>query len=380
MKTVVIAYQVELLSNSLFYKLTKSIAELGNKVIAIGVKREIKSSSGKIEEVDFSESMKLHNVSYLEIPVNISYAKGLKNFLGVLSYQSKVMREVMKRMKDIDLLYAIDFLMAIPLATISLMKRKKFIYHIADNFVDAYKVPRILKPFFLMIDKLLVNIAFAIIVPDETRITKYLEKHRHKVCIIYNSPEDIFNQVDIHERKNDQSKDTLRIAYFGVLTEDRFLKELCKTVTEIRSLELHIGGFGPLESYISEQAKHCKRIKFYGKLPYTRVLDIQKDADLLIAMYDPSVANNRRSSPNKLFEAMMLGKPIIVSKSMGVENFVISNNIGFVSEYSIQSFNHLIRSILENKSILDSLGRNGRKLYETNYSWDKMKEKIAIII
>lgn len=375
-----IAYQVELLSNSLFYKLTKSIAELGNKVIAIGVKREIKSSSGKIEEVDFSESMKLHNVSYLEIPVNISYARGLRNFLGVLSYQSKVMREVMKRVKDIDVLYAIDFLMAIPLATISLMKRKRFIYHIADNFVDAYKVPRILKPFFLMIDKLLVNIASAIVIPDETRITKYLEKHRHKMYIIYNSPEDIFNQVDIHERKNDQSKGTLRIAYFGVLTEDRFLKELCKTVTEIGSLELHIGGFGPLESYISEQAKHCERIKFYGKIPYTKVLDIQKDADLLIAMYDPSVANNRRSSPNKLFEAMMLSKPIIVSKGMGVENFVISNNIGFVSEYSIQSFNHLIRSILENKSILDSLGRNGRKLYETNYSWDKMKEKIAIII
>lgn len=97
-----IAYQVELLSNSLFYKLTKSIAELGNKVIAIGVKRGIKSSSGKIEEVDFSESTKLHNVSYLEIPVNISYARGLRNFLGVLSYQSKVMREVMKRVKDKD--------------------------------------------------------------------------------------------------------------------------------------------------------------------------------------------------------------------------------------------------------------------------------------
>lgn len=380
MKVVVIAYQVELLSNSLFYKLAKSIAGLGNKVIAIGVKRKTKSLGDKIEKTYLLNGAELQNVLYLEIPVNISYARGIRNSLGILRYQLKLMREVMKRIKDIDVLYAIDLLMAVPLAIIAIMKRKKFIYHIADDFVEAYKVPKVLKPLFLAIDKLLARFASAIVVPDETRITKCLKKHKHKIYIIYNSPEDIFNGTSVLEFKSNQSSDALRIAYFGVLTEDRFLKELCKTVMENKLLELHIGGFGPLESYISEQAKHCERIKFYGKLPYPKVLDIQKDTDLLVAMYDPSIANNRRSSPNKLFEAMMLGKPIVVSKGMGIEDFVTSNKIGFVSEYSIESFSCLIKRILENKSILNSLGKNGRKLYEMNYSWDKMKEKIATII
>lgn len=380
MRTVLIAYQVELSSNSLFYKLAKTIAELGNKVIAVGVKRLSRDSKDDIK-VTFATT-ELPNVYYVEIPIKMDFAGGFRNSLGVLKYQLAVMREARKRAREVDIFYAIDFLMAIPLLFVAILKKKKLIYHIADNFVDAYKVPRFLKPFFIMIDRTIIRLSSAIVIPHESRITKHLQRYKEKIFIIYNTPEDTISKgIEATELLKRNPSKRLRIAYFGVLTEDRFLRELCEAVFRNNSLELHIGGYGPLESYISERAKQCERIIFYGKVSYQRVLDIQKSADLLVAMYDPSVPNNRRSCPNKLYEAMMLGKPIVVAKGMGIEGFVVSQNIGFVSEYSIESFEKLIQELLsKDRQFLESIGKNGRKLYEKEYSWEKMKDRIRKIV
>jgi len=78
---------------------------------------------------------------------------------------------------------------------------------------------------------------------------------------------------------------------------------------------------------------------------------------------------------------MMLGKPIVVAKGMGIEDFVVSQNIGFVSKYSIESFEKLIQELLsKDRQFLESIGKNGRKLYEKEYSWEKMKDRIRKIV
>ncbi|MEM1973989.1 MAG: glycosyltransferase [Thermoplasmata archaeon] len=377
-KTIALAYPVELYSNSLFYKLSKTFRELDYNVIAIGVKRGVKESKISVTKVGFnvgSGSDSSDKIVYIEIPVGIRYAGGMKNFFGIIKYQLLLLKELRKRVNNIDILYAIDFLMAVPMFFVAVTKGKRFVYHIADKFIDAYKVPKVLKPFFSFLDSLLIRYAPVIVVPDKSRIDRTLEKYRDKVFVIYNSPEDIFeNNFEFREIPESSN---LRLAYFGTLTEDRFIKELCTVVIENGSLELHIGGLGPLEDFVLTKAKECERIKYYGKVPYDFVLNIQKDVDLLVAMYDPSIENNKRSSPNKLFEAMMLGKPIIVSQGMGIDEFVKDNNLGFVCEYSINEFSKLISSILKiDKCNLKLFGSNARKIYEKEYSWSMMKEKI----
>lgn len=372
---IALGYQVELMSNSLFYKLTKTFVNDGYEVITVGIKRIKDKSASTLSQISVLE---LSNTKYIEIHARMHYASGVKNFVGILKYQLSTIQELLKKANKADTYYAIDLLMGVPFFIISLLKRKPFIYHIADKFIDSYKVPKFLKPIFSLIDLLLISKAKLIIVPHEDRIDKVLRKYKDKIIVVYNTPEDINGTYDQEADLSEKSRNKrLKIAYFGVLTEDRFIKQLCNVVSQDTRLELEIGGYGPLEDFVRSESYKCDRIYFHGKVPYDLVLQIQKKSDLLIAMYDPSIKNNRKSSPNKLYEAMMLGKPIIVAKGMGIDDFVSKAGIGFVSEYSVENFIKTIEKILQSdKKEIQICGLNGRKLYEEKYRWDLMSKKI----
>ncbi|HOJ94504.1 MAG TPA: glycosyltransferase [Fervidobacterium nodosum] len=370
-------YQNELENNSLLQKLSKSFSKIGLDVVVIGVKRITKSLDESAMKVEFLSNQPVQKIRYYEISLPLEYGGGVKSWKGVIKYQLMSYKVLQEQKKNIDIVYAIDLLMALPAAIFSIFARKKFIYHIADKFTKAYNVPFLIKPFFDFIDFLIMTKAEYIIIPSETRIYDIPRIFRKKCTIIYNSPEDVKN---IQAEINDKINDRLKLGFFGVLSEDRFIKETCEIVKKNDFLELHIGGYGPLESYIREQSLLCERIKFYGKVAYDKVLEIQSEVDLLFAIYNPAIPNNKQASPNKLYEAMMLRKPIIVCRGMGIDELVEREDIGFVINYSANDFEKLLAFINNQRCILKSKGAKARTLYENNYSWNLMEQKILQII
>lgn len=376
---IAIGYQVELPNNSLFYKISKTLACEGFEVFAVGVRRtgeKVDYKGVKLLESQLDAGCS-KSIKYLEILVNMGYALGFKNLFGVLKYQIITLIYLLKMAKEIAVFYAVDFLMGVPFFLASVLLKKPFVYHIADRFVDSYKLPGILRPIFASFEKLLITKARFVIVPSESRIDNTLEKCRDKVVVIYNTPEDVCrNSIDGCFRGT-YERGRLKLAYFGVLSQDRFIKQLCEAVRNNDKLELDIGGYGALQEFVEEASKSCKRIKFFGSVPYEDVLRIQAASNLLVAMYDPSITNNANAAPNKLYEAMMLGKPIIVAKGMGIDEFVEDNRIGFVVAYNLSDFEHLIKHITEcDPQTLEAIGMRGRKLYETYYSWQLMRERL----
>jgi hypothetical protein len=55
-------------------------------------------------------------------------------------------------------------------------------------------------------------------------------------------------------------------------------------------------------------------------------LNLEANFDIIIALYDPSVTINNYAKPNKLFESMLYGLPIITNISNNMVN-KISNGI-----------------------------------------------------
>ena len=53
-------------------------------------------------------------------------------------------------------------------------------------------------------------------------------------------------------------------------------------------------------------------------IDYESALELYAKCDLMFALYDPAIPNHRYSAPNKVYEAMLLGKPIIVAEGTGV--------------------------------------------------------------
>ena len=109
-------------------------------------------------------------------------------------------------------------------------------------------------------------------------------------------------------------------------------------------------------------------------MKYDEVLKLEDKCDILFATYNPDVPNHKYSAPNKVYEAMALGKPIVVCKDTGVDDIVVNNKIGFSIKYNAQEFYEVIKSI--DYKEYEEISSRCKILYKTKHSWDIMKERL----
>jgi glycosyltransferase involved in cell wall biosynthesis len=108
-----------------------------------------------------------------------------------------------------------------------------------------------------------------------------------------------------------------------------------------------------------------------------RIMESVRSSDALFAIYDPSVPNNRFSSPNKLFEAMMCAKPIIVNAGTSMDLTVREEDCGIViDEISPEAIRKAILTLKTNNELRERLGENGRRAYDQKYGWSIMEKRL----
>jgi len=118
-------------------------------------------------------------------------------------------------------------------------------------------------------------------------------------------------------------------------------------------------------------------IHWHGKIDYQSSLELYFHSDVILATYDPAIPNNRLGSPNKIFEAMMLGKPVIVAENTNMDRAIREARAGFVIRYGdLEALENALQSLAENPDLGSKLGTAGRSAYENLYSWSKMETRI----
>jgi len=76
-----------------------------------------------------------------------------------------------------------------------------------------------------------------------------------------------------------------------------------------------------------------------------------------------------------VYEAMMLGKPLIVAQNTGFDALIEEEGIGLSIEYSRQDFRQALDNCLANPQILKEMGQRAKKIY-AKYSWPTMRERL----
>jgi glycosyltransferase involved in cell wall biosynthesis len=120
-----------------------------------------------------------------------------------------------------------------------------------------------------------------------------------------------------------------------------------------------------------------RNVRWHGRLPYPRAIQISAAADILIATYDPAIRNHRYSSPNKVFEAMLLGKPIIVAQDTNMDRIINQADCGVVIPYGdIPALEAALLRLQNDLDLRLRLGGNARQAYDTVYSWKIMQSRL----
>lgn len=313
------------------------------------------------------------NVKIYRFGIPAKFGGGIKkNLLPLIKFQLRLSKWLSKFKDQYDIIHACDFDTAFTARKVAKKLNKKLVYDIFDYYVSAFSVPTRLKKIIEKMDHRLINQADATIICTEKRKEQISGSSPQKLTIIHNSPP-VFNKK---KSSLNLDKKKIKIAYVGILQDHRLLRELAEVVIDNDKYELHIGGFGKYEDYFKDLALKHNNVLYYGKIPYLETLELEESCDIMTALYDPSIENHYYAAPNKFYEALMLGKPLIMVKNTGMSEIVSEHSIGELIEYDKSNLIDAIENLVERKDEWENISQKMIKLYKTHYSWDEMERRL----
>lgn len=297
-----------------------------------------------------------------------SFGEGLKNIKPYLKFQFTMKSWLKKHKDEYNYVHACDFDTAFFTQSTVLRLHKKFVFDLFDficgnpkNFMQKCVKKAQLK---------LINKSDATIICTEDRKKQIAGSNPKKLVIIHNTPAEI-----PFENVKSKSKN-ISFVYVGILQDFRLLKELVEYFSNHSEYTFNVGGFGIYEELFKEAASKHENINFLGKIPYDKTLQLERESDIMLAIYDPSIENHIFAAPNKFYESLMLGKPVIMVKGTGMSNEVEENNIGITIEYSLDGFDKGVNELISKKKEWKKMSEAARNLYKTKFTWDLMKSRL----
>lgn len=121
--------------------------------------------------------------------------------------------------------------------------------------------------------------------------------------------------------------------YQGLIGEGRGLRLLVEAFAGLAGRAVLVAmGYGPLASWLQEQARRHSNIHLHPAVAPDRLLDLTAGAEFGLSLIEPTSLSYEYCMPNKLFEYVMAGCPVLVSPTSEQRDFVRHHGIGEVAE------------------------------------------------
>ncbi len=256
-----------------------------------------------------------------------------------------------------------------------LFNNTKIIYNIHDNFAQRYAVPKIIKMVLNFFEGLIILYSNVTIVPEKFRADALPRFAQKKITVIRNTPVDPGYSLP----RDGSCGEEVRIVFAGWLDFGRGLDSLIRLSNEMEKIKVVVAGEGSDE--IIEKIKNCENIEYKGFLNHKEVLELTKDSDFVFAHYSPHREINRFAAPNKLAEALAVGRPVIINSEAKISELVSRKKCGVVTSYDdVKDIISNIKKITENEGVYKEMSIKSRELFEAEYSWSLVKEKTQKIL
>lgn len=296
---------------------------------------------------------------------------GLKAAFNRLFWFRFVIRTLRKRSEKPQFIHACDLDTAFPAALYKALFNKKC-YLIFDAFDwvscdGAVKDSPYMKKVIVWMEKFALKYSNKLIICEEERKVQVPDCERYDYEVLPNIPM-ITDETEIHRDNPDChfDNDLLTLSYVGYFGKARFLDELLRLAEE-RRINLLIAGYG--EQSLEEkchQLNGSSNFKYFGRVAYSQSLNIMYNSDIIYAMYCKVINNHYYAAPNKFYEPMALGKPVITTKGIIIGNRVEKMDFGYTIEESYDELVSLIESI--SKEEIMRKGANASKWWKGKYS------------
>lgn len=311
-------------------------------------------------------------VQIFRFGIPASFGAGMRNLFPFAIFQIRLFIWLCSNRKKYEVIHACDFDTALTSIICAKLLRKKLVFDIFDYL--STNPNNMFRKIIQLLENSIINGADGVIICTEQRRGQIHGTKPKRLAIIHNSPQELPCKGKLS--KDQCLKKVYKIAYVGILQDYRLLIEISEVIVDMKNVELHIGGFGKYEDYFEQLSKKYDNIKYYGKLLYDETIELERNCDIMTAIYDPAIGNHYYAAPNKFYEALMLGKPLIMAKETGMSDVVKDNKIGVLIDFSKEGFGAGLAELISQEHRWDDISFNMQQIYREQFSWDEMKFRL----
>lgn len=137
-------------------------------------------------------------------------------------------------------------------------------------------------------------------------------------------------------------------------------------------------GSGPLLDDCKRKAEGLPNVTFEGRLPYADLPDRIRRADILLGVFG-STPKAQRVIPNKVFQALACGKPVVTCSAPTYPTQISEAKAGiiFVAPGRPDELANAVGRLAIDPAKLQHHGHTSRALYEQNFSFAQIVQQLA---
>ena len=340
---------------------------------------ESENTRPQIESIDGMCVKHMHKPEWLiPQPFPIRLLRSIEKFLYSIFYLWGIPADIYHAHNDNALL---------PCFIVALLRRKPLIF-------EAHEMPlytlehanRWLKQGITTMFKAIVRRCAGVIVVSPP-IVQALQRDYHvsNIALVRNIPPYIVVLKGNRLREYlELSPTTSIVLYQGNLQPDRCLDTLARATQFLRQdvvivlMGKDVGATASTLERIAEQEGHRSQLKIVPPVPQNELFEWTASADVGIIISSPDYSMNTRVFlPNKLFEYMMAGLPILTSPLMAVKDILLTYDVGRVLT-SLQPADIAleIHTMLTDVERLDRMSKNAIRASQQTLCWEKEKRSL----
>lgn len=170
-------------------------------------------------------------------------------------------------------------------------------------------------------------------------------------------------------------RETPIIVFVGTVRPHKGLDILASALSQMnREARLVIAGYDPHDIVPELTDRSNGRVDFRGSIPHNTVPGYLAAADL-IAIPQRNTTYTQAQIPNKVFEAMAMGRPVVASDVSDLAT-ILGNDGWLVDPEDPAALAAAIDEILTHPEEAENRGQRLRKRYLEQYSWDALSDRL----
>lgn len=272
------------------------------------------------------------------------------------------------RRHGVTLVHAVDLDTALAAWLIGRLTGVPYVYDIYDHYADSRGLSGWRLRLVEWLDATVCRDAAAVILADSARVAQHRGLDLSHAFIVENVP-DLGSGAAASPPPDAAAQQPLRIGYLGTLeAEHRGLEAMLDLAAQDAALDLHIGGSGVLQPLVERMAARHANIHFHGPMAHGDGLAMLARCDLILGLYRLTNRNHRFASPNKYFEHLALGRPLLTSAGTPPGERVARHGTGWVVGDERASLRAALDDAAADRAAVQARGAAARALWNVRYA------------